>query len=87
MYEIKYLKSFYKNYKKINNNDKKSIESINHKIREICNNPYLTPYKKLVGYDNYLRYRIGKYRLIIEIKNNLIIIRNIKQRKDVYKKL
>ena len=41
--------------------------------------------KKLKGFDNSWRIRIGNYRVIFEIVADLLIIQEIGDRKDIYK--
>jgi len=57
---------------------------------QLKQNPFFGPnIKKLKGqFEEFYRYRIGKYRLFYTIDNNqiLVIIVDIVQRKDAYKK-
>ncbi len=41
--------------------------------------------KKLTNYTPKYRLRVGIYRVLFEIENNLIIIYRIKHRKEIYK--
>jgi mRNA-degrading endonuclease RelE of RelBE toxin-antitoxin system len=43
--------------------------------------------KKLTGFNNYYRVRIGKIRLVFKTENNKNILINIDYRKDIYKNL
>ena len=51
-------------------------------------NPYPKGYKKLKGSDNDYRVRIGNYRILYSIHNDVLVIEVIKiaHRKDVYNK-
>jgi len=42
--------------------------------------------KKLTGYKDYYRIRIGSYRIGIKIVNNTIIFSVFEHRKDIYKR-
>ena len=60
---------------------KKVIESIeaSESIRQIQNA------KKLVGYKNAYRVRVGNYRIGFYLENNLVQLVRVKNRKDIYK--
>jgi mRNA interferase RelE/StbE len=60
---------------------KKVIESIeaSESIRQIQNA------KKLVGYKNAYRVRVGNYRIGFYLENNLVQLARVKNRKDIYK--
>lgn len=50
--------------------------------------PYNNQYKELTGnFKGYGRYRVGNYRILVEIKNNIFIIRGlrVRHRKEIYK--
>jgi mRNA interferase RelE/StbE len=66
--------------------DKKIIPIIKAAIAELANNPRPYGYKKLKGEDAY-RIRVGDYRIIYEINDDiiLIIVVSVGHRKDVYK--
>ncbi|HAN17181.1 MAG TPA: type II toxin-antitoxin system RelE/ParE family toxin [Bacteroidales bacterium] len=51
-------------------------------------NPYPKGYKKLKGSDKDYRVRIGDYRILYSVYDNVLIVEVIKiaHRKDVYKK-
>ena len=53
-----------------------------------CNNPHFSS-KSLAGdKKDYWRYRVGQYRIIVDIKDNVleIVIINFGHRKDIYEK-
>lgn len=60
---------------------KKVIESIEaaESIRQIQN------VKKLVGYKNAYRIRMGNHRIGFYLENNLVQLARVKNRKDIYK--
>ena len=66
--------------------DKKLIPVIKAAISELSNNPRPYGYKKLKGEDAY-RIRVGDYRVIYEIDNDVILVTvvSVGHRKDVYK--
>ena len=66
--------------------DKKIIPVIKSAIAKLANNPKPHGYKKLKGEDAY-RIRVGDYRIIYEIDNDVIQVTvvSVGHRKDVYK--
>jgi mRNA interferase RelE/StbE len=66
--------------------DKKVIPVIKTAISNLANNPRPSGYKKLRGEDAY-RIRVGNYRIIYEINDDviLVIVVSVGHRKDVYK--
>jgi len=66
--------------------DKKIIPVIKAAIAELANNPRPFGYKKLKGEDAY-RIRVGDYRVIYEIDDDIILVTivSVGHRKDVYK--
>ena len=66
--------------------DKKLIPGIKTVIADLANNPRPFGYKKLKGEDAY-RIRIGDYRVIYEIDDDIILVTvvSVGHRKDVYK--
>ena len=41
--------------------------------------------RKLAGYENYYRLRVGNYRVIFDNQNNIYMIEDIGNRGDIYK--
>jgi len=62
------------------------ILSIKDRIIELGNNPFPSGYKKLKGFKDLYRIRIGTYRVIYSILNSELIIEilRISHRKDAY---
>lgn len=56
-----------------------------HAIAQLANNPRPHGYKKLKGYAAY-RIRVGDYRIIYEIVDNILVVEviTIGHRKDMY---
>lgn len=82
MYELIYSQEALKHFKKLERTTQLRIISALERIR-IRPYPYL---KKLVG-NPYFRLRVGDHRVIVDIKENklLILVVEIGHRKDVYK--
>ncbi|GAI91672.1 unnamed protein product, partial [marine sediment metagenome] len=61
---------------------------ISNKISSLAENPYPEGYKKLKGSENDYRIRIGNYRIVYSIYNEILTIEVIKisHRKDIYRK-
>jgi len=66
--------------------DRKVIPIIKNAISNLSDNPRPPSYKKLKGEDAY-RIRVGDYRIIYEIEDDLIrvIVISVGHRKDIYK--
>ena len=66
---------------------KKEVHHIMNTIQRLAGEPFPLGARKLVGYDNILRIRVGRYRIIYEIEGRklLVLILKIGHRKDVYR--
>jgi mRNA interferase RelE/StbE len=55
-------------------------------LRSLANDPRPNGVKKLKGYDNTYRVRVGDYRIIYEIKDRelIVLLLSVSHRKDVY---
>ena len=75
----------------ITNQAEKKLRKLNSKIRERIRNALnklpLGDIKKLKGFKNDYRLKIGDYRIIYEKENNIITIKDILPRENAYKKL
>lgn len=83
---INIKKSFQKDTRDIL--DRKILIEIGNLIEEIknCENiSQLKDIKKMKGYDNYFRIKLGDYRLGFKYEDNTIIILRILHRKDIYR--
>jgi mRNA interferase RelE/StbE len=85
IYSIVFSKSSVKQLKKL---DKNTIQRVLSKIEDLSKNPRPIGCKKLEGTkDELWRIRIGEYRVIYSIDDEVKIvdIENIGHRKDIYK--
>jgi mRNA interferase RelE/StbE len=66
--------------------DKKAIPVIKAAIAGLADNPRPVGYKKLRGEDAY-RIRVGDYRIIYEIEDNIILVTvvSVGHRKNIYR--
>jgi mRNA interferase RelE/StbE len=74
----------------LDKSDRVTRERIINVIHALSENPYSYPgIVKLVGYEDNYRIRIGKFRVIFQVVNEilLIFIQDIDSRGDVYKHL
>lgn len=83
-YRIEFYKGASKQFRKLPLNIQKRIQA---KIDELAIEPRPNGVKKLQGDDNLYRIRVGDYRIVYEIKDDvlLIIVIKIKHRSEVYK--
>lgn len=72
--------------KELNSLPNKEIKKIINAINQLVVNPRLTSSKKLSA-SEYYRIRVGDYRILYEIKDQLLIVYIIKiaHRKDIYR--
>ncbi len=78
--QIKYKK---KAVKYINSAD----SSTKKRLREAIEKIPFGDIKKLIGFDNEYRLRVGDLRVLFTIENDIVTINDIKPRGQVYKKL
>ena len=86
-YKIEFDKRVKKDFKSINPNDAKNIKNA---IATLANNPRPSTCKKLKGKTlDFYRLRVGNYRVIYSIQDNIlrIIVVRVGHRSDIYKKL
>ena len=84
--EIRIDKSFEKDIKKIQQPDiPKKVAIFIEKIQEISSFQELTNTKKIKGFSNFYRIRLGDYRIGVEIEEGKCIFLRILHRKDIYK--
>ena len=86
MWRVLYKKSFEKDLRKL---PKNILTTIILKIDKLSLNPNSVTSKKLIGYSNYYRFRVGDYRVVYEKRESELVLVMIsgKHRKDIYKKL
>ena len=65
------------------------LERIRLVIRELKNDPRPQGYKKIVGYENLYRIRVGEWRIIYAIKDDqlIILVLEVGPRGGVYREL
>ena len=63
-----------------------TILSIKDDIEKLSDNPFPVGHKKLKGFKNFYRLRVGSYRIIYSVEHNKLVIEIIKiaHRKDAY---
>ncbi|MBD2163922.1 type II toxin-antitoxin system RelE/ParE family toxin [Calothrix membranacea FACHB-236] len=62
-------------------------ERINHKILELAENPRPSGVVKLENTDDKYRIRVGNYRVLYEIEDNVLIVKVVRvgHRRDIYR--
>ena len=84
--QVFYEKSFLKDIKKINDkNIANKLKKILKKFEEEENLTTFLNVKKLKGFDNFYRIKIGNYRLGFKYENESIEVIRFLHRKDIYK--
>jgi mRNA interferase RelE/StbE len=83
-YEVKFSKGAKKQLRKLPLDVQQRIQT---KINDLAIEPRPNGVKKLQGDDNSYRLRVGDYRVIYEIVNDVLIVTVIKvgHRSDIYK--
>ena len=82
-YEVLFSRSAAKFIKRLNDHTKDKVREAVEKLRE---NPFPIPYKKIKGMRNTYRIRMGNYRILYEVHDNLnqIWILKVGKRENVY---
>ncbi len=85
-YQIIFKPSFLKDLKKIPKDVREKVQSIVENVRR---DPFIMASKRLVGYTNLYRYRLGDYRLVyyVNSEQKKVIFLLVAHRKDVYRSL
>jgi mRNA interferase RelE/StbE len=85
IYQVEITSRAAKQLKKLPEDIKLRIEE---KIQELAENPRPDGVVKLEDSEDTYRVRVGKYRILYEVKDNLLIVKVVKvgHRRDVYKK-
>ncbi len=83
-YRIEFTRSAEKDLRKI---DKSKVAAIYHEVERLEADPRPHGVKKLAGADRTYRIRIGDYRVVYEIEDEvlLVLVIRIAHRKDVYR--
>ena len=85
--KIRYRKAFLKAIDKLANKKLNAkIKAVILEAKQADDMSQIRSIKKLRGYSDYYRIRIGDYRIGIEIIDNDIFFSIIAHRKDIYKK-
>jgi mRNA interferase RelE/StbE len=64
--------------------DKYKALGVLKKIKDLESYPNLTNIKKLKNYYPPFRYRVGEYRILFDVVEDVLIVINVKHRKDAY---
>ncbi|MBE2180221.1 MAG: type II toxin-antitoxin system RelE/ParE family toxin [Chthoniobacterales bacterium] len=83
-YRIEFTRSAEKDLRKI---DRSRVAAILRKVEQLELNPRPDGSKKLAGADRTYRIRIGDYRVVYEIEDDVLVVLVIRvgHRKDVYR--
>jgi len=83
--KIEIRNTLLKDIKKIQNTQKLKLEEVYLSLRECEDISQIPNIKKLKGFDNFYRIRVGDYRLGFTIENDVVILLHFLHRKDIYK--
>ena len=84
--EIEFTKKFLKELSKLPIEYASSIENFVFDELPIYKNlTQVRKIEKMTGYKNFFKIRFGDYRVGIKKENNIIIIKTVKHRKEIYK--
>ena len=86
MLTVLYHKKFLKDLANIPSRQRKEIEHFVFKILPKSNSiAELNKFEKLTGYKNYFKARFGNYRLGIYSEDNLVELKRLLHRKEIYR--
>lgn len=87
MYQVRFSKNALKQLKKLDKSVSSLILGWIRKNLEGCNNPRIHGKAIVANKSGQWRYRIGDYRILAEINDDVIVILvvNIGHRRDIYK--
>jgi len=82
-YKIKFSKGAVKDIRKL---PKTTVERILYKVFSLATNPTPPGCRKIAGMENLWRVRVGNYRILYTVEDDILLIEIIKigHRKDVY---
>lgn len=84
--KVEYKKSFLKDLKKLKNkNLKNSILNCIEEVESAPNIRQITNLKKLTGYENHYRLKIGDFRIGLKLENDVMYFVVFDHRKDIYR--
>jgi mRNA interferase RelE/StbE len=78
-------KSFQKDIQKLDASTKKQISEIVLQITQAPTLHQISNVKKIMGFKNSFRIKLGNYRIGIRIESETVILVRILHRKDIYK--
>jgi len=83
-YRIEISRTAEKQLKKIRRDDQRRVVAA---ILGLADDPHPNGSRKLVGYDDVFRIRVGRYRVLYSVsgKKLIVIVLKIGNRKDVYR--
>jgi mRNA interferase RelE/StbE len=85
--KIEFKKSFLKELQKLRNKGlKNSIAECIVQVESANSSNQIRNLKKLAGFDDYYRIRIGNYRIGLKIEADIVYFVVFEHRKDIYKK-
>ncbi|MCK9271934.1 type II toxin-antitoxin system RelE/ParE family toxin [Candidatus Gracilibacteria bacterium] len=84
--KVEYKKSFDDDLKYLDKNILDKLFSIIFTLKDSSSIKEISNIKKLRGYKNIYRIKIGNYRLGFTFENNLIVLERFLHRKDIYKR-
>ncbi|MBW6484515.1 MAG: type II toxin-antitoxin system RelE/ParE family toxin [Vicingaceae bacterium] len=86
--EIEFTKRFKKEFHSLskNNNLAKQLNNVIDNVAKANNITEIKNIKKLVGYTEYFRIRVGNYRIGVKILKKVVVFSVFDHRKDIYKR-
>jgi mRNA interferase RelE/StbE len=86
VYKLKYRTSVKKDLRKIPKSD---LKKLLEKVLQLSENPRPLGCRKIAGYEHVYRIRYRVYRVVYEVKDDVLVVIIIKagHRKDIYDKL
>ena len=83
-YEIEISRIAEKQLKKLPKDDQKRVADA---LRELCEDSFPRGARKLSGYEDVFRIRVGRYRILYSVSETelIVIVLKIGHRKDVYR--
>ena len=84
--QVRFKRSFIKDLEKCPVEIKQRAEKLIFvQVPSIQSLTELTNIRKIKGYSNYFRIRMGQYRIGFELRNETLVFYRILHRKDIYK--
>lgn len=83
--EVEFLRSFEKDLSKVDRGTRRKVLRIVLALEEVGSLDELHPIKKLSGYKDAYRVRIGEYRLGLYLMGNKVQLARLLHRKEVYR--